>query len=168
VNFIHRISTKVNENGVRNMIIRAATEADLPAMKAVLDGTDLFPSDMLDEMMAGYLGGAPEERWLVADAGGVVGLAYVAAERLTEGTFNLLAMAVLPARQGQGLGRALVAHVEGALAAEGARVLLVETSGLPDFARTREFYAGCGFVEEARIREFYAAGEDKVVFWKRV
>jgi N-acetylglutamate synthase-like GNAT family acetyltransferase len=116
------------------MIIRAATNADLPAMKAVLEATDLFPSDLLDGMMAGYLCATAEERWLVADDGEVAGLAYVAAQRLTEGTFNLLAMAVLPDRQGQGIGRMIVAHVQAALAADGARVLLVETSGLPSYA----------------------------------
>jgi RimJ/RimL family protein N-acetyltransferase len=52
------------------------------------------------------------------------------------------------------------------LAARGERILLVETSGLPEFERTRAFYAKHGYEEEARIREFYRAGEDKVVFRK--
>jgi RimJ/RimL family protein N-acetyltransferase len=45
-------------------------------------------------------------------------------------------------------------------------MLLVETSGLPDFERTRAFYLKCGYEEEAHIRDFYATGEDKVVFRK--
>ena len=48
----------------------------------------------------------------------------------------------------------------------GERVLLVETSGLPGFERTRAFYRKLGYDEEARIRDFYQAGEDKVVFRK--
>ena len=44
--------------------------------------------------------------------------------------------------------------------------MLVETSALPAFARTRAFYRTNGYVEDARIREFYAPGEDKVVFCK--
>ena len=39
-------------------------------------------------------------------------------------------------------------------------------SGLPEFERTRAFYHRCRYVEEARVRDFYAAGEDKVIFWK--
>lgn len=48
----------------------------------------------------------------------------------------------------------------------GGRMLLVETSGLPDFERTRRFYMKCGCEEEARIRDFYTTGDDKVVFRK--
>jgi hypothetical protein len=59
-----------------------------------------------------------------------------------------------------------VRHVERALAAGGARLLLIETSGLGSFERTRAFYQALGYVEEARIREFYKAGDDKVIFRK--
>jgi ribosomal protein S18 acetylase RimI-like enzyme len=61
---------------------------------------------------------------------------------------------------------ALLRHVEQALAARGERLLLVETSGSPGFERTRAFYRKRGYEEEARIRDFYRAGEDKVVFRK--
>ncbi len=57
-------------------------------------------------------------------------------------------------------------EAETALAVLGQRVLLVETSGLPEFDRTRDFYRLLGYTEEARIHDYYAAGEDKVVFWK--
>ena len=47
-------------------------------------------------------------------------------------------------------------------------MLLVETSSLDDYAGARAFYAGQGFVEEARIRDCYQAGEDKIIFWRRL
>jgi len=37
---------------------------------------------------------------------------------------------------------------------------------LPEFSRTREFYRQSDYIEEARIRDFYEAGDDKIVFWK--
>lgn len=52
------------------------------------------------------------------------------------------------------------------LTAQGARMLLVETSGLTSFKQTRTLYTKCGYEEEARIRDFYVAGDDKVVFCK--
>jgi ribosomal protein S18 acetylase RimI-like enzyme len=54
--------------------------------------------------------------------------------------------------------------MEGVLRSTGARLLLVETSGMPDFSGQREFYRRLGFEQEARIRNFYAAGDDKIVF----
>ena len=68
--------------------------------------------------------------------------------------------------QRQGRGTALLHHVEEALRSSGQRLLLVETSGLPSFERARAFYAKCGYEEEARIRDYYKAGEDMVVFRK--
>jgi ribosomal protein S18 acetylase RimI-like enzyme len=85
---------------------------------------------------------------------------------MTTGTWNLYLIAIHPNRQGQGYGAALIAHLEQSLAARGERVLIVETSGLPAFDRTRAFYRKIGYEEEARIREFYQAGEDKIVFRK--
>ncbi len=86
--------------------------------------------------------------------------------RMTDGTWNLYLIAVRPDRQGQGRGGALLRHVEQALAVRGARILLVETSGLPALERTRAFYRKCGYDQEARIRDFYKAGDDKIVFRK--
>lgn len=156
--------------------VRPVRPDDLPALKAVIDGTDLFPSAMLEAMLADSRGGrAGDDLWLTVDDtddGGsgepcvACAVAYAAPERMTAGTWNLYLIAVHPDHQGRGVGTALVRHVEHALAARGSRVLLVETSGLAAFARTRAFYHANGYDEEARVREFYAAGEDKVVFRK--
>ena len=100
------------------------------------------------------------------DESGVVAIAYCAPERMTEGTWNLYLIAVHPSYQGKGHGTAMVSYIEKMLAERGERLLLVETSGLPDFERTQAFYRRCGYTEEARIREFYQAGEDKIVFRK--
>jgi ribosomal protein S18 acetylase RimI-like enzyme len=59
-------------------------------------------------------------------------------------------------------------HIECVLRERGERLLLVETSSLPQYEGARRLYCGCGFVQEARIRDFYQANEDKIVFWKRL
>jgi ribosomal protein S18 acetylase RimI-like enzyme len=85
---------------------------------------------------------------------------------MTEGTWNLYLIAVHPDYQGQGLGTSMLHYIEQMLTARGERMLLVETSSLETFESTRKFYRQCGYDEEARIREFYQAGEDKIVFRK--
>ena len=62
----------------------------------------------------------------------------------------------------------MMRYLANRLRAGGERVLLVETMGTPAFERTRAFYRANGYAEEARIREFYEPGGDKVVFWKRL
>lgn len=147
--------------------IRPITAADLPALRGLIDATGLFPGELLDGMTSACLAGATDgEIWLTVDDGGPVAVGYCAPERMTQGTWNMLLIAVHPERQRHGIGAALMRHVEALLRHQGARVLLVETSGLPAFARTRAFYQRLGYAEEARIREFYQAGEDKVIFRK--
>ena len=43
-----------------------------------------------------------------------------------------------------------------------------QTSGVPGFAGQRAFYSRLGFIREARIRDFYEPGDDKIVYWKNI
>lgn len=152
-----------------DLIIRAATKADTGAIERIAEATGLFPADMLDDMIAGYLDRTKPDIWLTATIGGEpVGFGFCEPERMTEGTWNLLAIGVLPDRQSQGVGARLIRHFETTLGEQGHRILLVETINAPEFVRTKAFYLAHGFVEEARIREFYEAGADKLVFWKHL
>lgn len=83
---------------------------------------------------------------------------------MTEQTWNLQLIAIRSDHQGKGRGGKLMRYVEETLKARGGRMLLVET--LASFDRTRAFYIKCGYEEEARIRDFYTAGADKIVFRK--
>ncbi|MEM9581052.1 MAG: GNAT family N-acetyltransferase, partial [Pseudomonadota bacterium] len=78
----------------------------------------------------------------------------------------MLALGVRSARQGQGLGGTLVAALESQLRSAQQRMLIVETSALPDFAQARGFYAAQGYGKEAMIRDYWAAGDGKVIFRK--
>ena len=83
-----------------------------------------------------------------------------------DGTWNMLALAVRPDLQGQRLGAALVRAAEKHLQDKGQRILIVDTSGTDAFALTRNFYVQNGYEEEVRIRDFWADGDDKVIFRK--
>ncbi|MEW6497626.1 MAG: GNAT family N-acetyltransferase [Cyanobacteriota bacterium] len=151
-------------------MIRPSTPDDTIALIAIADaiGFQSNELDQLSEMLADYFGGDSnsDHFWLTDDDNGPVGVAYCEPERMTNRTWNLQLIAIRPDRQGQGRGATLLRYVEQTLTARGGRMLLVETSGLPEFERTRAFYRQCGYEEEARIRDFYAAGDDKVVFRK--
>lgn len=151
--------------------IRAVNAADAPGLMQMIEATGLFPSDELKEVgeiLAAYCAGSlgSDHFWIVDDDGGPVGAAYFAPERMTEGTWNLYMLTVHPQNQGEGRGAALVRYVEQTLSARGERLLLIETLGIDSFAPQREFYKKCGYEEEARIRDFYSAGGDKIIFRK--
>lgn len=147
--------------------IRPLVRADLPALEQVIATTDLFPPALLEGMAASYLNGAPDPvLWLTFSDPDPIALAYAAPEPMTEGAWNLHLFAVHADHHSKGVGQALIAYVEESLAVEGQRILLVETSGIAEFERTRAFYRQCGYEEEARIRDFYQAGEAKIIFRK--
>jgi ribosomal protein S18 acetylase RimI-like enzyme len=64
------------------------------------------------------------------------------------------------------MGRDLLARVEAEVLARGGRLLVVETSGTPPYSAARGFYAACGYQHEATVRDFYAPGDDLIVFSK--
>jgi len=151
-------------------MIRSTTPNDTIALIAIADAIGFQPNELedLSEMLSDYFGSDSESDhfWITDDDNGPVGVAYCEPERMTDQTWNLQLIAIRPDRQGQGRGAILLRYVEQTLMARGGRVLLVETSGLPDFERTRAFYRKCGYEEEARIRDFYKAGDDKIVYRK--
>lgn len=150
-----------------NPIIKPTSSDDIAGLQAVLEGTKLFLGEMLPDMLAPSLAGKTEAFWLTCHRDGeAVGLCYTVPEELADGTWNMLALAVRPDLQGKRLGAALVSAAEQRLKDKGQRILIVDTSGTDDFALTRKFYAQNGYEEEARIRDFWADGDDKVIFRK--
>lgn len=152
-------------------MIRSTTPDDVNALLALAEATGLFGPNHIEElaqMLNQYFSNKTgnQEMWFTDYGNEPVGVAYVAPERMTEGTWNLYLIAIHPNHQGRGRGASLLRHVEQTLAERGERVLLVETSGLEDFEYVRAFYRKNGYDEEARIREFYAAGEDKIIYRK--
>jgi ribosomal protein S18 acetylase RimI-like enzyme len=153
-------------------MMRPTTPDDMAPLLALLEAIGFEPNEIeeIGEMLADYFSdnGNCDRFWIADDDSELVGIAYCEPERMTDGTWNLQLIAIRPDRQGQGRGTALLSHVEKTLIERDARVLLVETSGLPSFDRTRAFYRKCGYDEEARIRDFYKAGDDKIVYRKAI
>ena len=52
--------------------------------------------------------------------------------------------------------------------ANGGRVLLISTSSLPPLEGSRRFYVKSGYVECGRIPDYYADGDDQVIFARRL
>jgi ribosomal protein S18 acetylase RimI-like enzyme len=96
----------------------------------------------------------------------LVGYAAWGPVPMTQGSFDLYWIIVDPAYQGQGLGRRLLAAAEQSARSRGGRRLYIETSSRDRYARTRRFYRRAGYAREARLTDFYAPRDDKVIFCK--
>jgi ribosomal protein S18 acetylase RimI-like enzyme len=87
---------------------------------------------------------------------------------MTASSFDLYWIAVHPRYQGLGIGRELLAETERAMARRGGGRLFIETSSRAPYARTRAFYSRAAYREVARLEDFYAEGDAKIVYSKVV
>ncbi len=150
--------------------IRMVTPSDIPYLKQVLDSIELFPSEMLDEMIADFFDNPEsEDVWFTAlQNEEAISIGFCSPEKLTEGTYNLYALGIRSDIQAKGIGSKMMSFIEDHLRNKGSRVLIVDTSGTEDFQLTRNFYEKLNYNKEAVIRDFWAEGDDKVVYWKKL
>ena len=106
----------------------------------------------------------PDSRLPIPD---LIGFACYGPTMATDRTFDLYWIAVDRAAQGMGCGTVLLSEVERRLEALHARMLVVETSSRSDYTATRGFYLRRDYVEAARVREFYAPEDDRIILTKR-
>jgi len=87
---------------------------------------------------------------------------------LTESTWDLYWEAVDREKRGQGIGRALMKAAEDDIMESKGRMALIETSSTPAYEKTRRFHLGNGYEIIARIPDFYAPGDDKIILRKNI
>ena len=101
--------------------------------------------------------------------GEILGFAYYAPSSMADRAWYLYWIAVDRAVQGLGIGRLLMEHVETAIRdAQGGRLFLIETSSQILYEPTRRFYRSLGFEVGSILEDFYADGDDLVIFTKRL
>jgi ribosomal protein S18 acetylase RimI-like enzyme len=98
----------------------------------------------------------------------VVGYVCYGPRSLTSGTFDLYWIAVDPNIRRGGIGRRLLDACEQAIRNLGGRLIVLETSGLPNYEPTRKFYLATGYTLEATLKDFYHEGDDLIIFTKHL
>jgi ribosomal protein S18 acetylase RimI-like enzyme len=155
-------------------MLRPTVPADTETLLRLADATGVFKPleiEALREVLDDYHAAnqAAGHQSVTAEQGGrVVGFAYIAPAAMTERTWYLYWIAVTRELHGQGLGSQLLRHCEEAIRHAAGRILLIETSSLPHYEPTRRFYLKHGYEQAAVLRDFYADGDDMVVFRKRL
>jgi ribosomal protein S18 acetylase RimI-like enzyme len=146
--------------------------SDLPALRRLVAATRVFypkertiALELLQERLR--LGSKSGYSFFFAERGGeLVGYCAWGAVPLTEQSYDLYWIAVAPSCQGEGIGQELMALAERAVARRGGGGLYIETSSRDVYDRTRRFYRAAAYRQVARLPDFYAPGDHKVVFCK--
>jgi ribosomal protein S18 acetylase RimI-like enzyme len=155
-------------------MIRPTTPADTPVLKGLAHDTGVFkPHEIvaLQEVLDDYHAENHSDGHRAVTyehEGGIAGFAYYAPAAMTDRTWYLYWIAVNKQIQARGVGGKLLRYVEDDIRAQGGRLLLIETSSLPHYGLTRRFYLKHGYDQEAVLRDFYADGDDMVVFRKHL
>jgi GNAT superfamily N-acetyltransferase len=153
-------------------MFRPTLPADTPALLELTESTRFFkPMEVatLEEVLNDYHAAnrdAGHRCFVSEESGTVTGFVYHAPAAMTENTWYVYWIVVHRDQQGQGIGARLLKFAEDDARSLDGRVLFVETSSVPHYEPTRKFYLKQGYDLEARLRDFYAAGDDMIVFRK--
>lgn len=131
------------------------------------DGEIDVAREVLDEAIAKGPAGHYQSYTLL-DNGAPAGWICYGPTPCTSGTYDIYWIGVSAGTQGRGYGRALLEHAEKLIRGKKGRLIVIETSGRPLYESTRGFYLKTGYLEAARIPDFYGPADARVIYSKRL
>jgi ribosomal protein S18 acetylase RimI-like enzyme len=147
---------------------------DPGVVRDIVASTGFFHDHEIDvavELVDERLQKGPDSGYLFLFAeqdGRTVGYSCYGEVACTKGSYDLYWIAVHDDLRGRGIGGLLLRQTEERMARLHGRAIWVETSGKEKYLPTRKFYLRCGYQEAAVLQGFYADGDDKVVYVKRL
>ncbi|GBD35341.1 hypothetical protein HRbin36_00452 [bacterium HR36] len=140
----------------------------LPWQEPLLSGAELAAPDNSEGSceVADLSVGTGEAK--AASPLGVVGFVIFGPTPLTAHAWDLYWIVVARPYQRWGIGSRLLEAAEIRIRAQRGEIVRVETSGSPTYAATRRFYAKHGYQQAGVIPDFYAPGDDLVIYFKRL
>ena len=145
---------------------------DPPRIKALIEATGVFTAEEADvaaRLAETTLDGTETYRWLLCDQGDQLA-GYTCFDRieLTQSSFDLYWIAVLPELGGKGLGLDLMSRTAKFIRSKNGTQIFAETSSREPYEKARGFYVKAGFEEVARFEDFYEPGDAKVIYRLRL
>lgn len=162
---------------VEPLRIRSPVPDDTATLVGLAGDTGIFQpgeaeallGSVLDDLHAGrHAAGHQAHVCLDGTPGLIVGWVYFGPSANADQVWDLWWIGVTPTRQNDGVGSHLLRFVEDRIRSAAGRLLIVETSSLPKFDSVRRFYHKHQFTECGTIPDFYAVGDGKVIFAKRI
>jgi len=157
------------EPGTADGIFRTLAD-EVASIVALVEETGFFRPDEIEiaaEVLESAVNRGDYESYTFRVGGVAVGWICFGATPCTIGTYDIYWLAVSARLQGGGIGRRLMEFAEAQVQQAGGRLAVVETAGRPDYEPTRRFYERIGYVLEHQIVDFYAPGDDKMIYCRR-
>lgn len=153
---------------VRGMEIR-----DREEIEQILADVKVFPPKEIEvalEVIDSYLSGSSDYfvKVVANEDDSVLGYICYGKVPLTDAVWDIYWIVVREEFRGRGIASRLMEFTEGDLKAYNARAIMVETSSISEYKPARDFYVRKGFNEVCRIEDFYAEGNDKVIYRKNL
>ena len=154
--------------------IRPLLSEDRAAILAFLPETNMFSAAELEvakELIDIWLDKPEQKDYIIYCAelaGETAGYVCIGPTPATQATYDLYWIAVAPRLQGGGIGGRLLQFAEKEIASRGGRLVIIETSSTQRYRPTQGFYEKHGYIIEARIRDFYRTGDDRLIYTKRL
>lgn len=161
---------KSSETGFRDEV----RPADVQAVRDLVRATGYFSeeevaiaADLVAETLA--RGADAGYEFLLAEQDGrLTGYSCFGRVPCSTVSWDLYWIAVHPTGQGSGLGRRLLRETERRVRAAGGLALYAETSGKAQYASTRAFYEKSGYATAGVFADFYAPGDAKYTYCRRL
>ncbi len=155
------------------LVINPLLEEDRIEVDRILTATGMFTAaeiEVADELLDIFLHKPSQKDYQIfvaSQESRVCGYVCFGPTPATEATFDLYWIAVDPELQGHGIGKKLLQFSEQECQTQGGKLLIIETSSKELYRPTQAFYLKNGYQIEARIRDFYAPGDDRLIFTRR-
>ena len=155
-------------------MIRATVPSDTTELLALTQGTGVFKAheiQALEEVLADYFAANHKHDHVAVtweQDGQILGYAYYAPAAMTDRSWYLYWIAVRAHVQARGIGAKLLHHAEEDIRARKGRILFIETSSLPHYDKTRNFYLRQKYEVTGVLSDYYCDGDDMVVFRKKL
>lgn len=157
-------------------MIEPAKSTDASAIEQLARNAGVFTEDevrVVGEMLTTFLHPKPGDDYSFVvyrdgNLNTIGGFACFGPVPFTDRVWDLYWICVDHTAQRTGIGTQLITHVENELRTRGARAVYLETSDSPNYCAARAFYQRHSYECIAHIDEFYAPGEGKVMYRKKL
>jgi GNAT superfamily N-acetyltransferase len=153
--------------------IRKLKKKDKAALMEILQNTPEFTAEevvIAEEVIDGSLDNPDKSGYFSLAAenedGVFIGFISYGPIPMTQYAWDIYWLAVKREFQAHGTGATLLRAAEEKIAQSGGRMVFIETSGKAQYDKTRRFYINNDYKEVCNITDFYAPGDDKVIYQK--